>query len=322
MENLVSWFQSNPWHVIFVLMLFFFVFVPFLLIRRRIKVILHQAVHWRELEKNIQEVGQEEVRYLPHPTNHVLAAVLSRQKGTAQADAVGPALDYLAAEIDSPIRILRSLSYLSILIGLLGTVTMLAIALQKVDIISQFKADILQNIYPINAAAIGLAVAIFLSYSWYRHKGDQFLLMAARVLGRLRTDLLAGADPVLLATLEKVGEKFTQWGEDIHQRYLEHTNLLLQEVRELNEAIIQVVTAAVASRREEDQGLVPLLRSQDAKIELLTQMLYQGYTRLFPGEEPEWGKSGPGGKGRILADKKPAAERTQAKKGFLSRYFR
>jgi len=322
MDNLYSWFLSNPWQIVFVLMLFLFVLVPFLLIRHRIKIILHQAVHWRELEKNIQEVGQEEVRYLPHPTNHVLASVLSKQKGTAQADAVGPALDYLAAEIDSPIRILRSLSYLSILIGLLGTVTMLAIALQEVDIISQFKADILQNIYPINAVAIGLAVAIFLSYSWYRHKGDQFLLMTARVLGRLRTDLLAGADPVLLATLEKVGEKFTQWGEEIHERYLEKVNLLLQEVRELNESIIQVVTATVAGRQEEDQGLVPLLRSQDAKIELLTQMLYQGYARLFPGEEPEWEKAGAGSEEKILADRKPTAERTQAKKGFLSRYFR
>jgi len=313
MENLLSWFQSNPWHIVFISMLFLFVLIPFFLIRRRITVILHQAVHWRELEKNIQDLGQEEVRYLPQPTKHVLASVLSKQKGTAQADAVAPALDYLAAEVDSPIRILRSLSYLAILIGLLGTVTMLAIALQKVDIITQFRAEILQNIYPINAVAIGLAVLIFLSYSWYRHKGDQFLLMTARVLGRLRTDLLGGADPVLLATLEKVGENFKQWGDEVHERYLEKINLLLQEVRELNESIIQVVTETVAGRREEDQAITPLLRSQDAKIELLTQMLYQGYTRLFPGEETEW---------EVPADNKPAAERTQGKKGFLSRYFR
>ncbi len=322
MNTLFSWFQSNLWQTGFVSMLFLFVCLPFFLIRQRIKVILHQAVHWQELEQNIQELGQEEVRYLPHPTKHVLASVLSSQKGTAQAGAIGPALDYLAAEVESPIRTLRSLSYLAVLIGLLGTVTMLALALQKVDIISQFKADILKNIYPINAVAIGLAVAIFLSYSWYRHKADQFLLMTARVLGRLRTDQLGGADPVLLATLEKVGEKFKDWGDEIHERYLEKINLLLQEVRELNESIIQVVTETVVGRKEEDQAIAPLLRSQDAKIELLTQMLYQGYTRLFPGEETEWEKSEPGPGRKILASNKPMAERTQPKKGFLSRYFR
>ena len=207
----------------------------------------------------------EEARFFPQPTRHVLTSVLANQKGTARADAVSPALEYLAAEIDSPIRTMRSLSYLAVLIGLLGSVTMLALALQKIDLISQFKADLLKNIYPINAFAIGLAVVIFLSYSWYRHRGDQFLLMTARVLGRLRTDLLAGADPVLLATLEKVGEKFKDWGDEIQGRYLEKINLLLHEMRDLHESIIQVVTATAEGRQEEDRALAPLLRSRIPK---------------------------------------------------------
>lgn len=322
MNTVFVWLQNNPWQTGFIGMLFLFVCLPFFLIRHRIKVILDQSVHWQELEKNIQDLGLDEVRYLPNPTKHVLASVLSKQKGTGRADSVGPALDYMAAEVDSPIRILRSLSYLAVLIGLLGTVTMLAIALQKVDIISQFKADILKNIYPINAVAIGLAVAIFLSYSWYRHRADQFLLMIARVLGRLRTDLLGDADPVLLATLEKVGEHFKNWGDEIHERYLEKINLLLQEVRELNESIIQVVSETVESRSEEDQNIAPLLRAQDAKIELLTQMLYQGYTRLFPEAEMDLEKSEPGPSEKIRASNQLTAEGTQPKKGFLSRYFR
>ncbi len=321
MNSVLSWFQNNPWQTGFIGMLLLFVCVPFFLVRHRIQTILRQADHWQELEQNIQELGPEEVRYLPNPTRHVLASVLSNQKGTAQAGAAAPALDYLAAEIDSPIRTLRSLSYLAVLIGLLGTVTLLALALQKVDIM-QFRADTLKNIYPINAFAIGLAVAIFLSYSWYRHKADQFLLMTARVLGGLRTDQLRGTDPVLLATLEKVGEKFKDWGNEIHQRYQEKINLLLQEVREVNESILQVVSETVASRKEEDQTVAPLLRSQEAKIELLTQMLYQGYTRLFPGEETEWQKSEPGLGRQVRPGGKTAAEKAQPKKGFLSRYFR
>lgn len=324
MNTLLLWLQASLWQTAFVSLLFLFVLLPFVLVRQRIKAILHQIVHWQELEQNIQELGQEEVRYFPNPTRHVLASVLSHQKGSARAGAIGPALEYLAAETESPIRSLRSLSYLAVLIGLLGTVTMLALALERVDVIGQLTADLLKNIYPINAFAIGLAVAIFLSYSWYRHKADQFMLMAARVLGRLRTEQLGGADPVLLAALEKVGERFKEWGEEIHAAYLEKIHLLLQEVRELNEAIVQMVTEAMVSRKEEDKTLGPLLRSQDAKIELLTQMLYQGYSGLFPRDEfkdeeemvePEFNR-------KLRPGSKTKEEKHQPKTGFFSRYFR
>jgi ABC-type cobalt transport system substrate-binding protein len=284
MDAVFAWVHSNLWQTGFVALLIVCVCIPFFLVRRRIKGIIHQFEHWRELEQNINEVGKDEVRYYPNPTRHVLHSVLSSAKGTARAGAVAPALDYLAAEVEGPILALRSLSYLAVLIGLLGTVTMLALALQRLDSLGTFKADFIKNIYPINAFAIGMAVAIFISYSWYRHKGDQLLLLASRVLGRLRTDQLGGADPHLLAALEKVGERFKEWGEEIHERYQGKINDLLQEVRELGEAIREVVGEAVLSRKEEDQNIVPLLRSQDAKIELLSQRLDQSYLELMQSE--------------------------------------
>ncbi|MCL4501070.1 MAG: MotA/TolQ/ExbB proton channel family protein [Deltaproteobacteria bacterium] len=276
MDGLLAWVQTNLWQTGFVFLLLIFVCVPFVLVRRRIQAILGQFEHWRELEQNIQDVGKEEVRLYPHPTRYVLQAVLSSTKGTARAGAVPAALDYLAAEVESPILTLRSLSYLAVLVGLLGTVTMLAMALHHMDSLSQFKADLLKNIYPINAFAIGLAVAIFLSYSWYRHQGDQFLLLASRVLGRLRAEQTGGADPHLLAALEKVGESFREWGEEIHEHYHNKLRDLLQEVRELGLAIREVVSEAVLSRKEEDQSIMPLLHSQDAKL----GRLEQGYLDL------------------------------------------
>ena len=212
MDALLAWLQMNLWQTGFVCLLLVCVYVPAVLVRRRIKANLGQFEHWRELEQNIQDVGKEEVRLYPNPTRYVLQSVLSTTKGTARAGTVPFALDYLAAELESPILTLRSLSYLAVLVGLLGTVTMLAMALHRMDSLSQFKVDLIKNIYPINAFAIGLAVAIFISYSWYRHRADQFLLLAARVLGRLRADQLGGADPNLLAALEKVG-KVSRCGE-------------------------------------------------------------------------------------------------------------
>jgi hypothetical protein len=275
-----AWVQTNLWQTGFVSLLFLCVGVPFVLVRRRIKAILGQFGHWRDLEQNIQEVSKEEVRLYPNPTRYVLQSVLSTAKGTARAGAAAPALEYLAAEVESPILTLRSLSYLAVLIGLLGTVTMLALALNRMDSLSQFKADLIKNIYPINAFAIGLAVAIFLSYSWYRHRGDQLLLLASRVLGRLRADQLGGADPHLLATLEKVGESFKEWGDEIQARYQSKIDDLLQEMRDLGAAIREVVGEAVLSRREEDQTIVPLLRSQEARIESLSRQLEQSYVEL------------------------------------------
>jgi hypothetical protein len=323
MDATFAWVQRNLWQTGFVALLLVFVCIPFFLVRRRIKAIMRQIELWRELEQNIQEVGQEEVRFYPNPTRYVLHSVLSATKGTGRAGAVTPAMDYLAAEVESPILTLRSLSYLSVLIGLLGTVTMLALALQRMDSLSQFKADLIKNIYPINAFAIGMAVAVFLSYSWYRHKGDQFLLLAARVLGRLRADQLGGADPQLLAALEKVGERFKEWGDEIHERFQGKINDLLQEVRELSEAIREVVGEAVLSRKEEGQAIVPLLLSQNAQIKLLSQQLDRGYLELLQSGndmiEAELSEAGRLGKTREGA--KDDDGRSSKKPGFFRRYF-
>jgi biopolymer transport protein ExbB/TolQ len=320
MDAILALVQRNLWQAGFVFLLLLFVCTPFFLVRRRITAIMRQFEYWRELEKNINELGKEEARLYPNPTRHVLQSVLSSTKGTARAGAVTPALDYLAAEVESPILTLRSLSYLAVLIGLLGTVTMLAIALHRLDNLSAFKADVIRNIYPINAFAIGMAVAIFISYSWYRHQGDQFMLLAARVLGRLHADQLGGADPQLLAALEKVGESFKEWGDEVHERYQNKISDLLLEVRELGQAIREVVGEAVLSRNEEGQAIVPLLLSQDAKIELLSQRLEQDYLELRP--------SGEAGDDTDLPDLPRSRRRAGGnddrgakKPGFFRRYF-
>ena len=323
-NNVFSWLQTHSWQLIFLLILFLTVCVPFFVLSRRLKAILNQQKLWQDLEPNIAEITPKTCQYYPNPSRHILLSVLTQQKGVAQGGAVGPALDYLAAEIDSPVSIVRSLSYLSILVGLLGTVSLLALALQSVDVIGQFRIEQLKNIYPINAVAIALAVLIFLSYSWWRHQGDQFLLQVSRVLSKLRTDQLGSADPVLLATLEKVGEKFKDWGNEIHDHHRQEIDHLVQEVKNLSESIRQVVVTAIAVRQEDDRALVPLLHSQDAKLELLHQRLYQNYLLLTqktdslenrPQMHPDL--INPGRDGTTSRE-----SRNRKKTGFFSRYFK
>ena len=323
-NSIFSWLQTYFWQLVFLIVLFLVICLPFFILRRRLRSILSQQDLWRELEQTISDLTPEACHYYPNPSRHVLQSVLSNQKGVARAGAVGPALDYLAAEVDSPISIVRSLSYLSILVGLLGTVSLLAMALQSVDAIGQFKIEQLKNIYPLNAVAIGLAVVMYLSYSWYRHVGDQFLLQVSIVLGRLQVDQLGAADPALLATLEKVGEKFKDWGNEIQEHHRQEINHLVQEVRELGEAIRQVAVAAIAARQEEDRALVPLLRSQDAKLELLNQRLYQNYLLLTQGtgspDDLPLIDETLGDQVRIGSKTREA--RNRKKSGFFSRYFK
>lgn len=316
--------QSYFWQLIFLVILFLTVCVPFIVLNRRLKDVLRQRKLWQGLEKTLTDITPKTCQYYPEPSRHILVSVLTEQAGIAQAGAVGPALDYLAAEIDSPLSIMRSLSYLSILVGLLGTVSLLSLALQSVDVIGQFRIDQLKNIYPVNAVAIGLAVFIYLSYSWRRHQGDQFLLLVSRVLAELRSEQLGHADPILLATLEKVGEKFKTWGNEIYEHHRREIDHLVQEVKELNESIRQVVVAALAVRQEEDQALIPLLHSQDAKIERLHQRLYQNYLLLTQKtdsleDRPETAS--------VLIDegkdgRPPRASGNRRKIGFFSRFFK
>lgn len=311
-------------HALFLALLVLVVGVPYLHLRRRLRAILGQHNLWRDLEQTIGELTPAACAYYPNPSRHVLQSVLSPQPGVGRAGAVGPALDYLAAELDSPIGIVRSLSYLAVLVGLLGTVTLLALALQGVDAIGQFRIELLKNIYPLNSLAIGLAVIMFLSYAWYRHRADQFLLQVSRVLGRLRVDELGAADPALLATLEKVGEKFRDWGNEIQEHHRQEINRLLQEVQVLGEAIRELVTVAVAVRQEEDRALAPLLQAQDAKLELLNQRLYQNYLLLTQNKDtPEdftGVDSGLGTRPRATATLRET--RNRKKTGWFSRFFK
>jgi uncharacterized protein YoxC len=324
MTSLSNWLPTYSWHIVFVLVLFLTVCVPFFLLSRRLKAILGQQNLWRDLEQSIAEVTPKACQYYPNPSRHVLMSVLTQEKGVVQAGTVGPALDYLAAELDSPISIIRSLSYLSILVGLLGTVSLLALALQSVDAIGQFRIDQLKNIYPLNAIAIGLAVLIFLSYSWWRHQSDQFILHVSRVLAKLRTDQIGPADPALLATLEKVGEKFKTWGNEIHEKHRQEINHLVQEVKELSESIRQVIVTAIAARQEDDRALVPLLHSQDAKLELLHQRLYQNYLLLSQnsGSPENLSQENSGVIGAVKNSNTAREPRNRKKNGFLSRYFK
>jgi hypothetical protein len=321
---ILSWLQTYSWQLVFLVALFLAVCLPFFLLRRRLRFILNQQNLWQDLEQTIAELTPEACHYYPNPSRHILLSVLSNHKGVARASAVGPALDYLAAEVDSPIGIVRSLSYLAVLVGLLGTVTLLALALQSVDAIGQFKIEQLKNIYPLNAVAIGLAVVMYLSFSWYRHQGDQFLLQVSRILGRLRVDQLGASDPALLATLEKVGEKFKDWGDEIHAQHRQEINHLLQEVRDLGESIRQVVVAAIAARQEEDRVIMPLLLSQDAKLETLNQRLYQNYLLLAQGTGSQADlpliDQNLGDQGR--SGNKTSQSRNRKKTGFFSRYFK
>lgn len=320
MDSTLALIQRNLWQAGFVALLFVCVLVPFILVRRRVSHILAQAEHWRELEKNIPEVGKDAVRFYPNPTRHVLLSVFAAGKGTARAGAVPAALEYFAAEVESPIVSLRSLSYLAVLIGLLGTVTMLALALNRMDSLSQFKADLIKNIYPINAFAIALAVVIFLTYSWYRHQGDQLLLLASRTLGRLKMEELGGADPQLLAALEKVSDRFREWGNDLFERYQGKIDDLVQEMRDLSEAVQVVVGEAVLSRKEEDRSIMPLLVSQDAKIELLSQRLEQEYLELRQSEGGDINTAVPGSIPGKTPGGKPGDGRKKAP-GFFRRVF-
>ena len=84
------------------------------------------------------------------------------------------------------------------------------------------------------------------------------------------------------------------WRWDFHEKHRQEINHLVQEVKELSESIRQIIVMAIAARQEDDRALVPLLHSQDAKLELLHQRLYQNGLFLsseigFPGK-PAAGK--------------------------------
>jgi hypothetical protein len=103
-----------------------FVLFPGLITLWRVFTLVRQQKIWRTLQDEIGELTLDNIAGFPEPTHYVLNCVLTWQPGVGRPQAIPAALEHLAATVDAPLRALRSLSYLSVLLGLLGTVLVLA----------------------------------------------------------------------------------------------------------------------------------------------------------------------------------------------------
>ncbi len=256
------------------------VFILFIYNTIEIRHLLKQRKIWERLGPNAGELTLDHIHGIPEPSNFVLGSILTDSPGKAKVQGIPAALDHLGAALDAPLRALCSLSYLSVLFGLLGTVLVLAITFWGVQDIRHINPGLLGHIYLVNSVAVFLALCFYGLYTHYRRSADRLLLAASRTLGRLQSEVPEGVDPQLVAALEGVGSKFSQWGEDIYARHRQESERLVQEMQGLGEAIRQMVQSMVAAQRTEMEGIIPLLRSQDEKIELLSQRLDERFQDL------------------------------------------
>jgi len=268
--------------IIYTLLAFLLIFVvlPALFQLTSIIRVMRQRQVWLRLRPKIARISLQDIQGLPEPTRYVLDCVLTDKIGRGKPQAIPSALEHLAAAFDAPTRFLRSLSYLSVLFGLLGTVTLLALAFLDVHQISDLKPEHLRYIYPVNSIAIALATIIYIIYSFYRLKGDRLLLTASQTLGLLQAEVPEEVDPNLVASLERVADKFKEWGQETQLQHEQHANALVREMRGLGEAIREMVNRMIATRRTEEEGIIPLLRTQDEKIELLSERLDERFRDL------------------------------------------
>ncbi len=266
--------------IAFIVLIVCVVIIPGFRSALKIWVLLRQEKIWENIAKNISTITLDDIHGFPEPTHYVLNCVLTAQAGVGKPQAVPAALEHLAATLDAPLHTLRSLSYFSVLLGLLGTVSVLAITFGGVKDITGIEPALLGHVYTFNAAAISLAAVLYLFHVYLRWRGDHLVLMASQTLGRLQSEIPENVDPQLVAALEAVGHKFTQWGEEIYARHRQEAEALSREMRGLGEAIQGMVQGMIAARRTEEEGIIPLLRSQDEKIELLSQRLDARFREL------------------------------------------
>ena len=236
-----------------------------------------QRNDWKSLRSKIGTISLQDIQGLPEPSRYALSCVLTEKPGVGKPQAISPALEQLAAAVDIPLCALRSLSYLSVFIGLLVTVTLLAMTLLDVK---ELTLDHLRDIYPFNAVAIGIAAFLYFFYGLFHWQGDHFLLEASQILGSLHTDLPDTVDPNLVASLEIVAKKFTDWGEEIYTRNLGQVQALQGEMQTLSEEIRNMIREMIESRKGDEAGIIPLLEAQNEKVELLSSRLDTNFRDL------------------------------------------
>lgn len=257
-----------------------FVLIPGLRMFWRARTLVRQQKVWRTLQDEIGILTLADIGGLPEPTHYVLNCVLTSRPGVGKPQAIPAALEHLAATVDAPLRALRSLSYFAVLFGLLATVAVLAYTFWGTKDISGIKPELLGHVYSFNAVAILLAAILYITHVGMRWRGDKLLLTASQTLGQLQAEIPENIDPHLVAALEAVGRNFTQWGEEIYARHRQDAQALVQEMKGLGTAIEGMVENMVTARRTEEEGIIPLLRTQDEKIELLSQRLDARFSEL------------------------------------------
>ncbi len=266
---------------LFSIIFLYFVGRPLWVNWTRIKQILKQQSIWEELSANVGELTLDKVQVIDdEPTRFVLSCSLTNRPGIGKSQGITAALGHLDAALDAPLRALRSCSHLSVLVGLLMTVFVLTITFWEIQDIRTIKPSLLIHIYLVNFVAILGAAFIYRSYIHRRRLADRFLLLASETLGRLQTDVPEGVDPHLVAALERVGTQFTQWVEDIYARHQQHSERLVQEMQGLGVGLREMVQSMLAAQKTEVEGIIPLLRSQDEKVELLSQRLDERFQDL------------------------------------------
>jgi chaperonin cofactor prefoldin len=242
--------------------------------------LLRQCRHWEKLKTKVGELTRAEVEGLPDPTRHVLECVLTDRPGMGRPGSAAGALEHLAAAVNGPLRRLRSLSYFAVLLGLFGTVFILAYSFWGMQDIHSLKPELLSHIYTINAIAVLAAAFFYFLFMRFRWRGDHLLLTASATLGKLYNEVPDNVDPLLVAALESVAQRFKEWAEESYAQHRQKTEDLVHEMRALGEAIKDMVQQMVAARHTEEEGIIPLLRSQDEKVELLSQRLDERFREL------------------------------------------
>lgn len=240
---------------------------------------------WQNLHGRIRDLSRQDLENysLSEPTHSALNMVLTDRPGVANKHNLPLALQILDDAGAHAASSIRSLSTISVFIGLFGTALVFAQILPHMDNQSEV-LEKMSAVYIVNGFAILLALLIYAYSRFIEGQVHEVSCIATNILSQLPDREESDVDPLLLSTLREMTHQMQQQFQDgmgkWQEQQLGDIRAITAELRGLADGIRQSVQTLSQHAETDTKAILESIRSTQVSVESSAIRLESGLGKL------------------------------------------
>lgn len=258
---------------------------------------------WQLLRGRIREMTRANLddRVFSEPTRSALNLLLTDRPGYANKNNLPFALQILEESGSHTAASIRSLSTISVFIGLVATAYVFATVLGDLGPLLEKQGDstgrdltkvldYLQIVYMVNGFAIFLGLVVFAVSRFVEDYSHDVVRLATGIISQLPDHEESAVDPQLLSALRavtlQIHNQFREGMGEWQERHLGDIRAIVAEVKGLADGIAHSVQVLQARSATDTGSVLAAIRETQASVESSAIRLDRGVGRLLADGEP------------------------------------